>query len=295
MKKTEYKDLQLITDEGKSWLYNPTNDRMIMATQPLEEYLPTIEDRDNPLNQFYTSKKQKQSLANIHLLSMTCNSNKAFYLKKVIYFLLNDYVSLVSLVVALVCTSLLLNNLIKVGSTLKIYEIISLYLVFCFIIIPLHEYSHFVVYDRFFNFSKVKFGFAIRYLSLLVFFTKVPFYQLLTPSQKKTTALAGIKMQVFIWAILALFCMLYPNHFILIILITNIGMIVINSIPFLKLDGYWYLSSILHTTDYMEEFGKMLLGKSKKRFTILLIGFVNSCFIGLSFLWVVVKLMNLFH
>lgn len=59
MKKVEYKGLQLVSTKRASWLYNPLNDRMITTTQSLEEYLLTIDDENNPLHQFYVSKKTK--------------------------------------------------------------------------------------------------------------------------------------------------------------------------------------------------------------------------------------------
>lgn len=292
MKKLEYKGLQLVTKDRKSWLYNPLNDRMITTSQPLEPYLKTINNQDNPLHDFYISKKQK-SLLNIHLISLTLDSNNAKPIKRTILFLLNKYIVWLFFLLALFFTTLISKKFTSLDRHLSLYEIINLYIVFCLIIIPLHEYSHFVIYDRYFNFSKIKFGFGLRYLSLLVFFTKVPFYKLLTPSQKKATALAGIKMQIIIWSILATLYFIHPSHFLFILITTNIGMLLLNATPFLKLDGYWFLSNLLHTTDYMEDFIKMVQGKLPKRPIILFIGFINICCIAFSFLWSLVKLISL--
>ncbi|MCH5379282.1 zinc metalloprotease [Limosilactobacillus reuteri] len=292
MKKLEYKGLQLVTKDHKSWLYNPLNDRMITTSQPLEPYLKTINNQDNPLHDFYISKKQK-SLLNIHLISLTLDSNNAKPIKRTILFLLNKYIVWLFFLLALFFTTLISKKFTSLDRHLSLYEIINLYIVFCLIIIPLHEYSHFVIYDRYFNFSKIKFGFGLRYLSLLVFFTKVPFYKLLTPSQKKATALAGIKMQIIIWSILATLYFIHPSHFLFILITTNIGMLLLNATPFLKLDGYWFLSNLLHTTDYMEDFIKMVQGKLPKRPIILFIGFINICCIAFSFLWSLVKLISL--
>ena len=292
MKKLEYKGLQLVTKDHKSWLYNPLNDRMITTSQPLEPYLKTINNQDNPLHDFYISKKQK-SLLNIHLISLTLDSNNAKPIKRTILFLLNKYIVWLFFLLALFFTTLISKKFTSLDRHLSLYEIINLYIVFCLIIIPLHEYSHFVIYDRYFNFSKIKFGFGLRYLSLLVFFTKVPFYKLLTPSQKKATALAGIKMQIIIWSILATLYFIHPSHFLFILITTNIGMLLLNATPFLKLDGYWFLSNLLHTTDDMEDFIKMVQGKLPKRPIILFIGFINICCIAFSFLWSLVKLISL--
>lgn len=294
MKKKEYKGLQLVSTNRASWLYNPLNDRMITTSQPLEDYLSTIDEKENPLHQFYIAKKQKQTLANLHIISITLSNKKTGWIKKIISFLLSKNMILLFFLLASILTALISKDFATLNKTLSLYEIISLYIVFCFIIIPLHEYSHFVIYDRYFNFSKIKFGFALRYLSLLVFFTKVPFYKLLTPAQKKATALAGIKMQIIIWAILALCCNIYPNRFLFILITTNIGMLLINAIPFLKLDGYWVLSNLLHTTDYMEDFVQMIRGNLPKRPIILFVGFINIGFIIHSFLWTLNKIINLF-
>ena len=294
MKKVEYKGLQLVSTKRASWLYNPLNDRMITTTQSLEEYLLTIDDENNPLHQFYVSKKQKQSLTNFHIINISLENSKTNWLKKSFSFLLNRYITLLFLILALISTVSISKSFANLNSTLSLSEIISLYIALCFIIIPLHEYAHFVIYDHYFNFSKMRFGFALRYFSLLVFFTKVPFYKLMTTSQKRSTALAGIKMQIILWAILASFCTIFPNRFLIIITITNIGMLLINTRPFLKLDGYWLLSSLLQTTDYMEDFVMMFRGNLPKRPIILFIGTINICFIVLSFLWMMIKIVNLF-
>lgn len=76
--------------------------------------------------------------------------------------------------------------------------------------------------------------------------------------------------------------MVNPSHFVSGLLIVNLGLIVTNLLPFLKLDGYWYLSNFLKVDDYMIYFKNMFSSKATFRIDILILGILNYILIALS-------------
>ena len=127
-----------------------------------------------------------------------------------------------------------------------------------------------------------------------VFFIKVPFYKILKGRKKNELVLAGVKFQVAIWFFLTLIALIYPSNFLFGLIIVNLGLIVTNLLPFLKLDGYWYLSNLLKVEDYMAYFKDMFSKNKKFRLDIFLLGIVNFLMIILSIISFIHSLLGHF-
>ena len=275
-----------ILDE-KRWLYNIINDRMVVSKQPLETYLEEINEPSNPLYDFYHSSYKRGTMMNFHLFRVIWDSSKIDFFHKTTLFLINKYL----IFVMMMLNVLYLPQFIDKSSLsaeqfslnqLPIFELIAIYFTMVAVILPLHEYAHFSVYYKYFQPPKITFGFAIRYFSMPVFFIKVPFYKLLSNKKKNELIMAGIKFQVVIWFLLSVIHMVSPSSFVSSMLVVNIGLITTNLLPFLKLDGYWYISNILKVDDYMGYFKNMFLKKVAFRLDIFILGILNYFLIILS-------------
>lgn len=295
----EYQTIQYSIHENKRWLYNIQNDRMIVSKQPLENYFREMTQTSSPLYDFYHSPYKRGKLSNFHILRIILDSSKILFFHKAVLLLINSYLIIAMLILSILhlpyLTTQLQNSTGQFTlSQFSIVELIMVYLTVVMLILPLHEYAHFSVYYKYFKPSKVTFGFSIRYFSMPVFFIKVPFYKLLPIKEKNELILAGIKFQVVLWFFLSLIHFVYPSNFISGLIIVNIGLIVTNLLPFLKLDGYWYLSNVLKVDDYMNYFQKMFLKKVVLRIDILILGILNYTLIALSIWGVAYDIFTLF-
>lgn len=294
-----YQTIQYSIHDNKHWLYNVQNDRMIVSKQPLEKYLKGANQMSSPLYDFYHSPYKRGKLSNFHIFRIVLDSSKILYFNKVMLSLLNSYLTISMLILCIMHLSHLAprqqNSAVQFNlSQFSIAELVTIYLAMVLIILPLHEYAHFSVYYKYFKPPKVTFGFSIRYFSMPVFFIKVPFYKLLPSKEKNELILAGIKFQVVLWFLLDIIHLIYPSTFVTGLIVMNIGLIVTNLLPFLKLDGYWYLSNILKVDDYMNYFKRMFLKEVAPRLDILILGIINCVLIALSILGVAYDIFTLF-
>ncbi|MFC3932698.1 hypothetical protein ACVR0S_08185 [Streptococcus dentapri] len=295
----EYKDIQYQINDSRRWLYNVRNDRMITSNHHLENYLKDAEEPDNPLHDFYTSPYKRGKLTNFHLLRLILDSSKinAFY-KISLFFnrwyltFLMSVASFAMLPSAATAASIDLNHFSL--ERFSAWDMAAIYFVTTVVILPLHEYAHFSVYYKFLKPSKVTFGFSLRYFSMPVFFIKVPFYKILKGRKRNELVLAGVKFQVAIWFFLTLIDLLYPSSFLFGLIIVNLGLIMTNLLPFLKLDGYWYLSNLLGVEDYTAYFKDMFSQNRKFRLDIFLLGIINFLMIIFSIISFIYNLFAYF-
>ncbi|PTI16564.1 hypothetical protein BU082_13015, partial [Staphylococcus warneri] len=163
-----------------------------------------------------------------------------------------------------------------------------------FIIVFFHEFSHFYYYARYFQTSKSKFGFSLRYIFMLLTFINVPFMNAMPIKWQKSLILAGIKTQISISGFLSLIALINPsisnNIYFQIPFFLNIGLIMINILPFFKLDGYWYVSTVLGVSNYMKYFKKMVNKKVPFNIFIFIIGSLNIILILLFIIFSVFRI-----
>lgn len=287
-------ELQLHIEGEENWLYNIRNDRLIASKQDLEPYLDTVEELSNPLNEFYSSPRKRRNLLNIHILRLTLDSIKIKKFHKLTLLVNKWYFTLFFIFFSLLFLNKIGPFIPLLKSDFSVSNVVWSYVIVSVVILPLHEYAHFSVYYNYFKPDRVTFGFSLRYFSMLVFFTKVPFYPLMKKKEKIILILAGIRMQILIWFILTVLMLIHPTLLVSELTILNISIILINLLPFLKLDGYWLICELLDVDDYMTYFRKMFSKKKSFKVNIFLMGITNFIVIISVISYTFVKILYFF-
>ena len=282
----EIKGIQYLVKNGEHWLYNVKNNRTIVSQCPIEDYLNDKVDSENPLFDFIVSPL-KFDVFNINLFKLNLSSHKISKCHKFVLHLMKWQFILPLLLLNCVCFYFFnLSNTLSLKD-FSISELICIYLIMSLIVLPLHEYSHFAEYYKNFHPQHVTFGFSLRYLSMPVFFIKVPFFKLLETREKKDLILSGVKIQTVVWSIISIFYLFFPSNFLYHLIIVNLVTIVSNLVPFLKLDGYWYLCEVMQIENYTHYFKKMISRKEKFRIDVFTLGIINYGLVFISLINVI--------
>ncbi|EOT0258750.1 hypothetical protein [Staphylococcus aureus] len=294
------KSIEIIREnEDRYIIYNKNNDRTIIGNQEVFEYLIDHQNitEESPLYNFI-EKKKKFNILEFNILSFNINSK---YINKVSSFsriTTNNIVVLLALFISIVY--IMTNVPLKVPSinNQNIFVFLGAFWLSELFLTVVHELSHFYYYQRNFKSNYTKFGVTIRYISLILFFTSVPFIRILEKKEKKELILAGIKTQISINGLLVITICIAPilqdQFFIQIFLIVNLLSVLVNIIPFFKLDGYWYISSVLNQHNYMVYYYKMLNKKAPFNFVIFVLGTINILLIIVTILFTIINIAKLF-
>lgn len=280
------------------YIYNTSNNRTIVGNEEVINYLKSNSDidEDSPLFDFIFNSPKK-SILDFNLISLELKNKSITNISSFAKLTTNSivcYLSILLIIYFIATSSSLLNFQLKNYQSIPLY-LLTVYL--CgFIIILFHEFSHFYYYTKYFNTNKSKFGLTLRYFFMLLVFVNVPFMDVMKVKWQKKMILAGIKTQITISGILSLTAILFPyianNMYFQIPFFLNIGLIMINLLPFFKLDGFWYISSILGVSNYMVYFKNMLLRKVKFNFFILIIGILNILLIILFIMFSIYRIYS---
>lgn len=90
-------------------------------------------------------------------------------------------------------------------------------------------------------------------------------------------------MQFVISSVVILLGSIIPSLFLSVLFIVNLVTLITNLLPFLKLDGYWAISTFLGVSDY-DEYIKMLKHKAPFKSNTIILGTFNSILILLTVL-----------
>lgn len=90
-------------------------------------------------------------------------------------------------------------------------------------------------------------------------------------------------MQFVISSLVILLGSITPSLFLSVLFIVNLVTVITNLLPFLKLDGYWAISTFLGVSDY-DEYIKMLKHKAPFKLNTIILGTFNSVLILLTVL-----------
>lgn len=280
------------------YIYNVENNKMLKAKEEAKTYLENIEHAPDKLKKFLFSSYSRGPAYDFHFLRLIISMNSINPLLKLLRFITTPIVSLILLILNIlfffIVTSLKGNEILLINEDLIVN--IAPYLVFLFvgsfIITFFHELGHFSVYNRYLGSKQLSFGLSIRYFTFLLFFTNTPFINTLTKNKKRHVILAGVQTQLFISIILFLLILLLDSRFFLFLYLQNTGMILINLIPFFKFDGYWFISSLLNTEDYMKSFVNIIRKQEKFNSKIFFLSVMNIllvCLIMLNAIFNTVK------
>lgn len=185
----EYTSDGKMSGESRYIIYNNYNNRTIIGNDEVIEYLEKNKkiEYDSPLYDFIENNK-KNNFLDFNLISLLIKTSKLNNFHKFAKFTTNSLSIWISVV--LIFFVILYKNeefLFSYEMQLKnipLY-IIGLYIA-QFIIILLHEMSHYYYYNKYFQPKFIRFGITIRYFFLLLFFTTVPFLNMMDKAEKKT-------------------------------------------------------------------------------------------------------------
>lgn len=90
-------------------------------------------------------------------------------------------------------------------------------------------------------------------------------------------------MQFVISSVVILLGSITPSLFLSVLFIVNLVTLITNLLPFVKLDGYWAISTFLGVSDY-DEYIKMLKHKAPFKSNTIILGTFNSILILLTVL-----------
>lgn len=282
--------LEILRQKDKVLIHNIDNDRMIVTNDAVFGFLKNTTDTNNPLFDFLNAKKKVvRNIFEIDIFSKTIESS---IVKKLVlpFILLTNYVSLTVcfFISVFLFKKFVLSNYssllsISIGR-INILKLIIYYIASMIIITFLHELSHYSYYYSYLSPKRFTFGITIRYISMIMFFTNVPFINTVNAKDKIKIINAGIKMQFVISSVVILLGSITPSLFLSVLFIVNLVTLITNLLPFLKLDGYWAISTFLGVSDYMEEYIKMLKHKAPFKSNIIILGTFNSILILLTVL-----------
>lgn len=278
-------------DEDNYLIFNIYNNRTIKGNNEVLNYLKEnpIIGEDSPVFNFI-EKKKPTNILNLNIFKVSIDNK---YINKVSSFAnisTNNIVVSLALIITLffIVFSSDLFNFSESNNTNFWLLIIYIYIV-QIIITALHELSHFYFYQKCFKTHKTNFGITLRYFFLLLFFTSVPFMNLMDKKDKNSLILAGIKTQITISGLLCLLSIILgdvsSNIYFKTIFYYNLLMLLTNALPFFKLDGYWYISNVLNINNYMSYYFSMIIRKEKFSLVIFLIGTLNIILIILFIIY----------
>lgn len=294
------KNIEIVENKvnGKYYIYNYFNNRTIIGTKDVVNHLVNNSHLsiESPLYNFVEHKK-KINILDFSLLKFKMPNS---YIAKVgKYTKITNMNTLIFISMILSALFILLNLDFYKLDFKEINSNIIYYVVICYLtqlfILSLHEISHYYYYNDFFKPKYSVFGITFRYFSLFLFFTSVPFIDLMDKKNKEKLILAGIKTQIFIMGILSTYGLFFGyNTYFQLIYYLNFSAIIFNLLPFFKLDGFWYASSILHSDNYMIYFSDMLKRRKQFNFVVFIMGLFNILLIFLLVIYSFLSLGNLF-
>ncbi|CIT19239.1 Zn-dependent proteases [Streptococcus pneumoniae] len=286
-------------DKNNFLIFNLYNNRTIKSNLEVVEYFrnnPNI-TQESPVYNF-VEKKKATNILDIVLFKISIDNKYISKLSSFASITNNNILVLLSLIITLVFIffSNGLFNFSKISNLNYFILLIYIYAVQV-VITALHELSHFYFYQKSFKTKKTNFGITLRYFFLVLFFTSVPFMNLIEKKKKNNLILAGIKTQISISGVLCLIGFIFSdisvNIYFKILFYYNLIILLTNVLPFFKLDGYWYISNVLNSENYMNYYFNMLLKKQKFNIIIFFIGSLNIVLIMLFVIFSTYGLYNL--
>lgn len=261
-------ELEYCVDNENYYIFNPKNERMLQANEATLQYLQTYSETTEKVKEIenFLRGKRRNSFNSFKFLNLKIHikdnnilfrlsGNKyvqtLFWLCIITFFLTQPFIFKEGF-----------SNLTNIEESFKWYDLIFIYIA-QLIIIALHELGHFVVYKKYVNTSTMRFGIMLRYFFMLAFYTNVNYLRNLPRKSKLKIVIAGIMVQAIIGGIIGAFLLFYPAQELYYIYIINIFIMLVNIVPFLRLDGYWLFNIIINSEDYMQSF-KLFITKRRK-------------------------------
>lgn len=290
----EHIKFEYLISDTNLYLLNTENNRMIKTSLEMLEYLENYEfnneENDPNIDNFIFGPK-KRKLSDFHLKEFQLKKSK---LDGVINCVSNKYVKIIFilLIVFGICTfpyffkEFLTSS---ISSELQISWSVSLGLFVCQLLITcIHEFGHYYYYQKYVQSEKLQVGVLLRYIFMPMFYTNVNFMEQLNKKKQIKIIIAGVSAQLVVNGLLSILLFATMNRMVFLLFFINIFNILMNLIPFLKMDGYWLINIVIGSEDYMKAFKSFLLEKKRIKISEFILGSVNSMII----LWVLIIGVN---
>lgn len=294
--------IELYEYEDNIYMYNPQNNFFIKTSSSNKNYIiDSLSNNILPrgLEGIVYKKYNKGNVFYYHFYRRTFFVGEKKTLFEILGYLLNMKISFFLFLINLSLLPLISqsqkNLLLELPTSLNRESILitGILVISTLVITIFHEMGHYIAYSKYFKSVSFSFGLAIRYFSFVVFFTNTPYINFLTKQKKIRVIIAGVQFQIFASVILSILLLMINNEVLLLIYLQNIGLIVINLLPFLKFDGFWLISNLLDCNDYMKAFYNIILGKGKKNIVIIIMGICNILMIGFIILRLIINIWNI--
>ncbi|QYU58992.1 hypothetical protein K1728_12170 (plasmid) [Weissella confusa] len=288
-KNVEYIDgIQVYKDFDGQSIYNPTNDRLLELTKgDASDFLKSSESsffkHGRPRRRRYFDfvifggSIKLSKIKNFLELLDSILSNKA-----IIYF-----AAIAQLIALIYITGNVLINVQNFKFYDTHYSINSIltvgliYLIMTFITM-LHEMGHVASYSRELSITEVFLGVEIRYGVMLLFFTSVPFIDKLDSKSQIDVILSGIKSQLVLGLIPLILLPFEQTSFLgYVLFVMNFIYMLLNALPFMKLDGYWAINKWMGVEDYSKELWHSIKNHQYPGNAILALNILNWIMIGI--------------
>lgn len=268
-------DLEYLHKDDDVYILNNKNKRYIVADLATLDFLKSynIYSEKNMDLEDYLYKK-KINILDMKILNCKVKSlllNKIVTLLNIFFNNITFMISIFSLVfIPKIITDIQKINFLEID----IQNIAIIYLV-QFLIICLHELGHYQEYAKECKREYGYFGVGLRYFCLVLFYIDVSFLNTLNKSQKIKIILSGIRNQFILNFMFTIIYIVTNNEILLGIICMNWIIMITNALPFMKLDGFWFINTLLNTENYMDDFFRAIKNKRKVKSIIVILGVLN--------------------
>ncbi len=285
--------LEYIVKDDEIYILNTKNKRYILADYETLNFLKSYNysEKNYEIDDYLYNKKI--NILDMKILNLKIKSS---FIKKILNLLsifFNKYTFILSLISIIFIPRILLEFKKFQTQDLNINNLILIFLIQFFIII-IHELGHLQEYSKNFKREYIFFGIQLRYFCLLMFYTDVSFFSILNKSEKIKIILAGIRNQMVLNFFLIILYYIYQKNIILLSITINSIIIITNCLPFMKLDGFWFINTLLNTENYMDDFIMCIKKKYKIKPIIVFLGILNIAIIICAFLGMFFTALSMF-
>lgn len=285
--------LEYIIRDGDIFILNTKNKRYILADYETLNFLKSYNysEKNYEIDDYLYNKKF--NMLDMKILNLKF---KSCFIKKILNLLnifFNKFTFIISLISILFMPRILLEFKNFQTQDLNINNLILIFLIQFFIII-IHELGHLQEYSKKFKREYIYCGMQLRYFCLLMFYTDVSFFSILNKNEKIKIILAGIRNQIILNFFLIILYYIYHKNIILLSITINSIIIITNCLPFMRLDGFWFINTLLNTENYMDDFIMCIKKKYKIKPIIFFLGILNIVTIICSFLGMSFTVLSMF-
>lgn len=272
--------LEYLENDDDVYFYNPANQRMVHGNRETLTFLKNYHQTNEKVKEVDHFLYGKKKLNPLHLKILQFEM-KSQWMDKLVsisqqkqfkYFFIT-IILIFFIMIPFVFEKAYLYY-VTGAYQFKWYHLLYIFLA-QILIVQLHEFGHYLTYRKYVRTKTARFGVMIRYFFIPLFYTNVNYMRTLQKKQRIRILLSGVITQLFTGGILSIAYILTENNLILYLYMVNILIIVLNIIPFLRMDGYWLINLFIDSDDYMNSFTQFIFKRKQIQFLELLFAIVN--------------------